>query len=131
MSHHHVAHWKLSVPGAADLMRAAIDDPDSTHWVTKAMQARDRLGRIPIGYEMWETLTGYIVDNKATAREITTAFEVAIGICQKALDAGYLDKITAEAVAHDCGCLPEWIYQGEADDWADEQQMYADLRAGG
>jgi hypothetical protein len=131
MAHHKTRHFTLSIPGAAELAYAAIDNPNSTHWVTKAMQARDKLGFLPIGYDMWEAITGYIVDNTDTPKDAAVAFETAIGICQKAIDKGYLDKLTPEAVAHDCGCLPNWIYKAEADDYADEQAMYNDLRAGG
>lgn len=124
-------HWTHVLPGTKKRLEAAMADPNGYIWDAAAVDARDALGRIPMGGEKYFAIVQYITDNTHTAKEKCAAFQSAVVIAQKAHDQGWLDKLTPEAVAHACGCLPEWIYQGEADDLLDDHQMYRDLRAGG
>ena len=137
MAHHKTAHWTFNMqsdPRYQAAIRAALDNHDSTYWYNKAIENRDRLGRLAISREWWDQLIDFIGDETDTHKAGAEAFEAATSVCQKALDGSYLDQLTPEAIAYQIGALPDWIAQtwdAEADDLREQMQDERMLRNGG
>ena len=124
-------HWTHVLPGTKARLQAAMADPNGYIWETNAIDAREQLGRFPMGGEKYNEIIHYIETYTDTAKAKCAAYQSAVATVTRARNEGWLDKLTAEAVAYAAGCLPDAVYQGEAQDLADEFMDQKYMRSGG